>query len=79
MVGSVEWMFGSRTCEVSDRVIDTAEMSSLIAFRFWMSLARSGAPASQAETPNPRARINPQRSSVIEGLRSDGDHISYYE
>src|SRR5216684_7557078 len=71
-------MFGSRARAVSDCVIDTAEMSSLIALRFWMSLARCGPPATQPHAPpSARAKANPQRSRVIGFLRLDRCHIRY--
>src|SRR5258707_1570608 len=74
----VDRMLGSRARAVSDCVIETAEMSSLIALRFWMSLARCGPPATQPHAPpSARAKANPQRSVVIGFLRLDRRHICY--
>src|SRR6266536_3257100 len=71
-------MFGSLGREVSDCVILTAEMSSLMALRFWMSLARSRPPETQPLAPPiAKARANPQRSSIIGFLRLHRSHIRY--
>src|SRR5258708_11158717 len=71
-------MFGSRARAVSDCVIETAEMSSLIALRFWMWLAGCGPPATQPHAPpSARAKANPKRSGVIGFLRLDRCHIRY--
>src|SRR5437588_6395197 len=71
-------MLGSRLRMFGDWVMLTAAMSSLIPLRFWMSLARSGAPTPQPQAP---PRISPatsaNRAIVMNQLRSDGRHICY--
>src|SRR5919205_2525478 len=70
-------MFGSRARVFAERVMSTAEMSSLMPFKFWMSLARLGPPMSQPNAPpKTRAAISPQRASCMQFLRLHGGHIS---
>src|SRR5580692_12791529 len=75
-------MLGSRARRFSDWVMLTAEMSSLIPFRFWMSLARSGAPVAQPQappstSPATSAKRAPKRARIMNLLRSDGQGICY--
>src|SRR5438876_11421452 len=71
-------MLGARARMFGDWVMLTAAMSSLIPLRFWMSLARSGAPTPQPQAP-PRisAATSANRAIVMNQLRSDGGHICY--
>src|SRR5580704_5079372 len=75
-------MLGSRARRFSDWVMLTAEMSSLIPLRFWMSLARSGAPIAQPQappsvSPATSAKRAPKRARVMNLLRSDRQGICY--
>src|SRR5580700_602147 len=71
-------MLGSRARRFSDWVMLTAEMSSLIPFRFWMSLARSGAPVAQPQAPpSISPATNARRAIVMNRLRSDRQGICY--
>src|SRR5256885_5660427 len=74
-------MSGSRGRVFDERVISTAEMSSLMPFKFWMSLARCGPPAVHPKPPPspPSRRIatRPKRDGAMQFLRSDGGHICY--
>src|ERR1700731_4873650 len=70
-------MFGSRARVFSERGMSTAEMSSLMPFIFWMSLARCGPPAVHPKSPpRRRAATRPKRARVMKSLRSDRRHIS---
>src|SRR5229473_1233339 len=71
-------MLGSRARRFSDWVMLTAAMSSLIPLRFWMSLARSGAPMPQPQAPpSISAATSARRARVMNFLRSDRQGICY--
>src|ERR1700686_5925050 len=75
-------MLGSRARRFSDWVMLTAEMSSLIPLRFWMSLARSGAPIAQPQappsvSPATSAKRAPKQARIMNLLRSDRQGICY--
>src|SRR5438046_2009831 len=70
-------MLGSRARRFSDWVMLTAAMSSLIPFKFWMSLARCGPPLHPKAPPSTRIATRAKRDRAMQFLRSDGGHICY--
>src|SRR5438477_10708958 len=69
-------MFGSRARVLAERVMSTAEISSLMPFKFWIVLARCGPPASHPKAPTSRRTRSARRAQFMQSPRSDGGHIS---
>src|SRR5438874_8600687 len=69
-------MFGSRARVLAERVMSTAEISSLMPFRFWIVLARCGPPASHPTAPPSMRATSARRAQIMQSPRLDRGHIS---
>src|SRR5438045_3281261 len=69
-------MFGSRARVLAERVMSTAEISSLMLFKFWIVLARCGPPASHPTAPPSMRATSARRAQIMQSPRLDSAHIS---